>query len=231
MVCHHQDRAGVRWRDDTRAVHDCRLLACRSARNAESAAFGALLRVGSGAASAGPAASPTDATAGGSQPLAEGPDAPAGASQADASQPAAPAMPRRMTRAAARAADSAGGAAEAPAAAGDSPRPAAEAGDEAQQPQQQPQPAAGLIATTQRGCAYDLWQLGRYRVVVRGHEAAVLRDPARPPLLARAKLEYMPKFSLEAVRRVGFRGHGPCNHKQSKMEYMSKFAQEAVRSP
>lgn len=108
-------------------------------------------------------------------------------------------MPRRVTRAAARAADSAGGAAEAPAAAGDSLTPAAEPADEAQQPQQS-QPAASLVTTTRRGCAYDLWQLGRYRVVVRAHEAAVLRDPARPPLLARAKLEYMPKSSLEAVR-------------------------------
>lgn len=211
LVRYHYSHADACWCDDTRAVHHYRLPTCRSARNAESAAFGAPLRVGSGSASAGPAASPTDVAAGGSSPQAEAADAPAGASQADALQPAAIAMPRRVTRAAARAADSAGGAAEVPAPA-DSPRPAAAALDDAQQPQQS-QPAASLVTTTRRGCAYDLWQLGRYRVVVRAHEAAVLRDPARPPLLARAKLEYMPKFSLEAVRRVGFRVPAPWNHK------------------
>ena len=108
--------------------------------------------------------------------------------------------------------------------------PAAEPADEAQQPQQ-PQPAASLVTTTRRGCAYDLWQLGRYRVVVRAHEAAVLRDPARPPLLARAKLEYMPKFSLEAVRNPRFRVHGPWNHNDIVMERMPKFPLEAVRRP
>lgn len=63
---------------------------------------------------------------------------------------------------------------------------------------QQPHNAVG---TAQRGRSYDLWQLGRFRMMVRCHEAGQLQDPGSGAgLLLRAKMEYMPKQGMEAVR-------------------------------
>lgn len=227
----------LRERHERLYKHALLSIALRSARNAESAAFGAPLRVGRGTspASAGtPAAaavaSPADSAGGQLDAMVEQPAQRVVAVAAaqvvaaaaadtreraeDAAQPRQPAMsglPLRMTRAVARAADTAAAADDSGACADNSAQPAAapgaythpsepgEGANPAGDVQRQAPSAQSLISTTRRGCAYDLWQLGRYRVVMRSHEAAVLRDPARTALLARAKMEYMPKYSLEAV--------------------------------
>ena len=50
-----------------------------------------------------------------------------------------------------------------------------------------------------QGRTYDLWQLGRFRCILRAHEPAALRGTGGWTTLPRAKMEYLPPDSREAV--------------------------------
>lgn len=159
-------------------------VALRSAQNAAAAAFGAPIRIASRAvpaaasrpASAGAAAA--SAAAAGGSPRAKAPDQLPrqlpGRHEELVSSAAAEAAGAAAADAAARAA--AGGSSSGVGAGDDAHVAAAVADDRAaQRPETDSQKRLedGLIVTTRRGCANDLWQLGRFRIIVRSHETAV----------------------------------------------------------